>query len=92
VTRYVHACDFRKWSFFYISSNTQIQVEDAVKSIRQFVSDTWAIYTKCPPFDCNSRELQNKNFRVFVKIAPVDAYRREIVAYFERDSDLLAWE
>jgi len=84
--------DGRKWSFFYISYSTQNQVEDAVKSIRQFVSDTWAIYTKGPPFVCDGRELETHIFRVFVKNAPLDAYRREIVGYFERDSDLLAWD
>jgi len=84
--------DGRRWSFLHISYSTQIQVDDAVERIRQFVSDTWAIYTKGPPCVCDSRELKNKILRVFVRNAPLDAYRHEIVAYFERDSDLLAWD
>ena len=84
--------DGRIWSFLYLSFSTQIDMENAVKNITQFVSDNWAIYTKSPPFVCDAQELENKIFRVFLKNAPVDAYRREIVAYFERDGDLLAWD
>ena len=83
--------DGKIWSFLYVSYESEACMRVALGMLQDFVKKTWGIYGKGPPFVCAGEDVQEMIFQVFVKDTPIGMHSNHIVAHFERDTDLLAW-
>ena len=83
--------DGKIWSFLYVSYESETCMRVALEMLQDFVKKTWGIYGKGPPFVCAAQDVEEMIFKVFIKDTPIGMDSNHIVAHFERDTDLLAW-
>ena len=83
--------DGKIWSFLYVSYESDASMLLALEMLQEFVKKTWGIYGKGPPFVCVAQDVEEMIFKVFIKDTPIGMDSKHIVAHFQRDTDLLAW-
>jgi len=83
--------DGKIWSFLYVSYDTDTCMRQALGDVQQYVRDAWGVYAKGRPFLCAAEDVEGMIFKVFIKDTPMEMHSRDIVAHFERNTDLLAW-